>query len=200
MIEKFNGLSKGKKVGIIASAFVLLAIISPTPDSANRSQLTNDADQLQNHQTIDTSVKQPIITTETKTVTTTEAIAFESTTRNDSSIEKGRSIKSVTGVLGERTLIYDVKYQDSKEIERKLISSEVTKDPVNELILIGTKEVVQYVVPAPASNCDPNYTPCVPNVSYDLDCPDIGFMVSVIGSDPHRFDRDNDGYGCESYN
>ena len=30
-------------------------------------------------------------------------------------------------------------------------------------------------------------------------CPDIGFQVRVIGSDPHGFDRDNDGYGCESY-
>lgn len=53
--------------------------------------------------------------------------------------------------------------------------------------------------PAPRSNCDPNYTPCVPNVSYDLDCADIGFSVRVIGSDPHRFDGDDDGYGCESY-
>jgi endonuclease YncB( thermonuclease family) len=48
-------------------------------------------------------------------------------------------------------------------------------------------------------NCDPNYTPCVPNVSYDLDCPDIGFSVTVIGSDPHGFDREGDGRGCESY-
>lgn len=53
--------------------------------------------------------------------------------------------------------------------------------------------------PTPTGNCDPNYTPCVPLVSYDLNCPDIGFRVTVIGSDPHRFDRDNDGYGCESY-
>lgn len=50
----------------------------------------------------------------------------------------------------------------------------------------------------PPSNCDPNYSPCVPNVSYDLDCGDISFSVNVIGSDPHGFDRDNDGYGCES--
>lgn len=48
-------------------------------------------------------------------------------------------------------------------------------------------------------DCDPNYSPCVKKVSYDLDCPDIGFSVKVIGSDPHRFDRDGDGYGCESY-
>ncbi len=47
--------------------------------------------------------------------------------------------------------------------------------------------------------CDPNYTPCVPNVSYDLDCGDIGHSVTVIGYDRHNFDRDGDGYGCESY-
>lgn len=56
--------------------------------------------------------------------------------------------------------------------------------------------------PAPTSNqggnCDPNYTPCVPNVSYDLNCSDISFSVTVIGTDRHRFDRDGDGFGCES--
>ena len=54
--------------------------------------------------------------------------------------------------------------------------------------------------PPPAGDCDPNYTPCVPLVSYDLDCRDIGFSVTVVGSDPHGFDGDdNDGFGCESY-
>ena len=48
-------------------------------------------------------------------------------------------------------------------------------------------------------NCDPNYSSCVPSVSYNLDCSDIGFKVSVKGTDKHRFDRDGDGYGCESY-
>lgn len=51
----------------------------------------------------------------------------------------------------------------------------------------------------PAPNCHPSYTPCVPNVSYDLNCPDIGFAVQVIGRDVFGFDRDDDGRGCESY-
>ena len=51
----------------------------------------------------------------------------------------------------------------------------------------------------PAGNCDPNYGGgCVPLVGYDLDCGDIGFKVQVLGSDPHGFDRDGDGWGCES--
>lgn len=50
------------------------------------------------------------------------------------------------------------------------------------------------------SGCDPNYTPCVPLIFYDLDCGDIGFSVVVIGSDLHGFDgNDYDGLGRESY-
>ena len=52
----------------------------------------------------------------------------------------------------------------------------------------------------PSTNCDPNYSgACVPIVSWDLDCADIGESVTVIGSDIHRFDADGDGEGCESF-
>jgi endonuclease YncB( thermonuclease family) len=51
--------------------------------------------------------------------------------------------------------------------------------------------------PAPTGNCDPNYSGCVPNVAYDLDCADINGSVRVIGVDIHRFDGDGDGWGCE---
>jgi len=53
--------------------------------------------------------------------------------------------------------------------------------------------------PISESNCDSNYSPCVPLSKTDLNCADIGFSVRVIGSDPHGFDREGDGYGCESY-
>jgi hypothetical protein len=53
--------------------------------------------------------------------------------------------------------------------------------------------------PPVASGCDPNYTPCVPISSVNLDCGDIPFSVQIIGSDPHGFDGNvNDGWGCES--
>jgi endonuclease YncB( thermonuclease family) len=47
------------------------------------------------------------------------------------------------------------------------------------------------------AGCHPSYTPCVPDVPYDLDCPDIGFTVRVVGSDEYRLDGDADGVGCE---
>jgi micrococcal nuclease len=51
-----------------------------------------------------------------------------------------------------------------------------------------------------SSNCDPSYpTVCIPPPPPDLDCKDISFRrFKVIGSDPHHFDSDGDGIGCES--
>ena len=40
---------------------------------------------------------------------------------------------------------------------------------------------------------------CISPDSPDLDCPDIIFSNFVVrGSDPHNFDADNDGIGCET--
>ncbi len=47
--------------------------------------------------------------------------------------------------------------------------------------------------------CDTNYSGyCVPLVSYDLDCKDVGSNFRVVGYDKHRFDGDGDGLACES--
>lgn len=49
------------------------------------------------------------------------------------------------------------------------------------------------------SGCDPNYSPCVPISSKDLDCDDLPGSYLVIGSDPHRLDNDDaDDVGCEA--
>lgn len=49
-------------------------------------------------------------------------------------------------------------------------------------------------------SCDPSYPDvCIAPYPPDLNCGDIGYSnFRVIGSDPHGFDRDNDGVGCES--
>lgn len=78
--------------------------------------------------------------------------------------------------------------------ETQVPQTEVPYAPQTEVPYVPETEV-----PAPGGGCDPNYTPCVPLVSYDLDCADIGHSVTVIGGDPHGFDRDGDGYGCESW-
>jgi micrococcal nuclease len=48
-------------------------------------------------------------------------------------------------------------------------------------------------------NCDPSYPDvCIPPEPPDLDCGEIPHRrFRVIGLDPHGFDRDRDGIGCE---
>ena len=49
-------------------------------------------------------------------------------------------------------------------------------------------------------DCDPSYPDfCIPTSPPDLDCGDIPQKrFTVLPPDPHRFDGDKDGIGCES--
>ena len=54
--------------------------------------------------------------------------------------------------------------------------------------------------PTPGTNCSPAYpTVCIPPPPPDLDCAQIQFRnFKVLPPDPHKFDSDKDGIGCES--
>lgn len=49
------------------------------------------------------------------------------------------------------------------------------------------------------SGCDASYPDgCIPPSPPDLDCADVpSRRFRVVGADPHRFDSDHDGIGCE---
>jgi len=53
---------------------------------------------------------------------------------------------------------------------------------------------------AKSGNCDPSYpTVCIPPPPPDLNCKDIPYRrFKVLPPDPHKFDSDKDGVGCES--
>jgi hypothetical protein len=53
--------------------------------------------------------------------------------------------------------------------------------------------------PVQTASCDSHYPDhCIPAAPPDLDCPDIRYTnFRVVGGDPHRFDADKDGIGCE---
>ena len=68
----------------------------------------------------------------------------------------------------------------------------------------GAMESVQESEPEPETEssvrCDPSYPDeCIPPPPPDLNCGDITHRrFRVTGNDPHGFDRDWDGTGCES--
>lgn len=189
IVAWLKGLSVVGKVtmGVAAAGAVgALAVSGGAPEEASTSSVI---------------VQEPAITYET--VETTEVIEHGYKEKETSALTLGSSEIETEGVDGEETSYYIVKYSDGMEVSREFERKAVTKEPTTEIKLVGTY-VAPQPAPAPAasraSNCDPNYAGgCVPVVSYDLNCPDIGFMVQVVGTDVHRFDRDRDGWGCESY-
>jgi hypothetical protein len=180
----FKGLSRVGKASAISavalSSFVTAAAMTPPTQPAPAS-----VPSIREHRV-------PVVTT--KTETTTEIIPFKKQTIKDGSIAKGTATIKTRGVRGVKTITHTITLTDGNETNRKSVGA-VTDAPITEVTVIGT-----YVAPvSPVSKCDSNYSGCVPIVSYDLDCPDIGYSVTVFGYDKHGFDRDGDGYGCESY-
>ncbi len=66
----------------------------------------------------------------------------------------------------------------------------------------AARRQVTCAAPAPTTDtasCDPSYPGvCIPSPPPDLDCADIPYSgFAVRRADPHRFDGDGDGVGCE---
>jgi micrococcal nuclease len=80
------------------------------------------------------------------------------------------------------------------------INAEVEPQPVP--VQTGPEPPPEQVVmtdPSPAFGCEPSYPDvCIPPSPPDLDCGDIAYgRFTVYPPDPHRFDGDFDGVGCE---
>ncbi|WP_455224124.1 ZmpA/ZmpB/ZmpC family metallo-endopeptidase [Granulicatella sp.] len=82
---------------------------------------------------------------ETRIETTTEEIPFETMTQADTSLEKGKSRILYAGQPGVRTIQTQVTVVNGVET-RKVLSSEVTKQPISQIVGIGVKE--QLVTPS----------------------------------------------------
>lgn len=77
---------------------------------------------------------------EYKEVTEKETIDYSTEEEYSSSMSKGTSEVTQSGVEGEKEVTYKVKYVDGKEDSREKVSEKVIKEAVNEIITYGTKE------------------------------------------------------------
>ena len=192
---RWDNLSSKNRVGVVAIAIVgaiifgnMAAALSPAP--------TNDPIESAIAPTAIAEESKKAASTEVKDEVVTESIPFGKNSVESTSFNKGSSQVTTPGVNGQKTLTYSVTYTDGIETTRTLSKEEVTVNPITEVTTLGTYEApAQVSVP----DCNPNYSGCVPNVSYDLDCPDVGFQVQVLGYDQYRLDGNKDGWGCEAY-
>ncbi|GAB4105796.1 hypothetical protein GCM10028790_48150 [Micromonospora taraxaci] len=133
------------------------------------------------------------VTTETEQAT----VRYAERTVKDASLAEGKRVVRTKGVNGVRTLTYEVTTTNGVRTSRKLVKSTVTKQPVTQVVAVGTKK-------PQSSKCDPNYSGCVP-IASDVDCAGgsgngpayVSGPIRVIGSDIYDLDRDGDGTACD---
>ena len=73
-------------------------------------------------------------------ITTTEEIPYPSRTENNAALPEGTRNVKQAGVNGEKTITWDITLTDGKETARTKKSEKVTKEPVEEIIEVGTKK------------------------------------------------------------
>jgi resuscitation-promoting factor RpfB len=164
------------------------AAAGPTSPAA----ATSAPEQVAGDPTLTTAPASPVV--ETKEETVRQAIPFSTRMVNDSSLTKGTQKVRTKGVSGARTITYVVTYTNGVETGRTVKSEKVTKQPVTQVVAVGTK----------TSRCDPNYSGCVP-IASDVDCAGgsgdgpayVKGPIQVIGTDIYDLDRDGDGIACE---
>lgn len=69
----------------------------------------------------------------------TEEFDYETVYQDDAFLYVGNKQRLVTGEYGERAVVANISYINGVEVNRRILSREVTKEPVTEVIAIGTK-------------------------------------------------------------
>ena len=76
----------------------------------------------------------------TKKIVEEEEIEYETEYEYTSSLYKGETKVKQEGENGIKEITYEVVYVDGEEESREVVKEEVTKEAVNRIILVGTKQ------------------------------------------------------------
>ena len=114
---------------------------------------------------------------ETRIETTTEDIPFETITQADTTLEKGKSRVLYAGQPGVRTIQTQVTVVNGVET-RKVLSSEVTKQSISQIIGVGAKEEAPVkptsVVEKETPKSTPEVKPEIPKVEVAKGTQELG--------------------------
>lgn len=80
---------------------------------------------------------------EYRDVTTVEKIPYGEERRESNQVLKGKEKIYLYGMQGERTIVTREKLVNGQVVETTLVSDEVTKEPVDKIVLVGTKVITK---------------------------------------------------------
>ncbi len=136
-----------------------------------------------------------IFRVEFKEEQTEEAIDFETTVQEDPNQYEGEESVATEGQAGTLVKKYKLTIEDGEEVERELLSEEITAEPVTKVILKGTK--VKPVYTPPANNGGGgDYKPLIMQVAgeYGVDGEDMYWlMMCESGGNPNASNGYNIG-------
>jgi resuscitation-promoting factor RpfB len=78
-----------------------------------------------------------------------ESIDYDTITRQDGSMLQGKEETVRAGRAGARDVTYELRFRNDELVARKVLSSDVTRAPVDAIVKVGTKEPVQETTSAP---------------------------------------------------
>ena len=69
-------------------------------------------------------------------------IDFKAISKNDNTLDKGKTRVEQKGVKGQKKLTYEIRREDGVEVARKLINTEIVTTAIDQITIIGTKPVI----------------------------------------------------------
>ncbi|RAO15928.1 Beta-N-acetylhexosaminidase [Micromonospora noduli] len=195
IVGALTGEPEPTKTGTAAEQPVLAAPGEPTEEALAQEESPIAAPSSAPATAPSSAAAVPVV--QVTTVTEQATIRYGERTVKDSSLAEGKRVVRTKGVNGVRTLTYEVTTTDGVRTNKKLVKSAVTKQPVTQVVAVGTKK-------PQSSKCDPNYSGCVP-IASDVDCAGgsgngpayVSGPIRVIGDDIYDLDRDGDGIACD---
>ena len=101
-----------------------------------------DPQRLQPGQELRLNVPEPWISFESEEVlTVTERIPFATRREYDANLEAGKQRVKQEGEYGEKRISYALRRQDGRIVEQQKVEERVTREPVDRILVIGTKPV-----------------------------------------------------------
>lgn len=80
-----------------------------------------------------------------KNETETQVVDYKTTVKKDSSMDKGTSKITRYGIEGSKTVTNKNTYEDGVLVNSEKVSSKITKKPVNQIKVVGTKKAEKFV-------------------------------------------------------
>ncbi|WP_409193229.1 G5 domain-containing protein, partial [Clostridium perfringens] len=91
---------------------------------------------------ISDELKINLVKVEVKNELAKESIGFDVVIESDSSLDSGLEQVRQDGTSGEKEVNYEIVYKNGKEFSREIKSSKVVAEPVNKIVVQGTRKTL----------------------------------------------------------